>query len=84
MCPDIHKLVIWNKEEFHQQCKESIVGPVHKSGDKTGRSNYRGMLQSSDSYKMLSNIQISRLTPCVGEIIGDHQRGFRHIRSTTV
>jgi hypothetical protein len=84
LSPDIHKLVIWNKEELHQQCKEPIVVPVHKNGDKIGRSNYRGMLQLSDSYKILSNIQISRLPPCVGEIIGDHQRGIRHNTSTTV
>jgi hypothetical protein len=27
--------------------------------------------------KMLSNILVSKLTPYVGEIIGDHQCGFR-------
>jgi hypothetical protein len=32
---------------------------------------------------MLSNILPSRLTPCVDEIIGDHQYGFRRNRSTT-
>jgi hypothetical protein len=27
---EIHKLVnsIWNKEEFHRQCKESIIVPI--------------------------------------------------------
>jgi hypothetical protein len=34
-------------------------------------------------YKSLSNILLSRLTPYAEEIIGDHQRGFRHNRSTT-
>ena len=29
-----------------------------------------------------SNIILGRLTPCVAEIIGDHQRGFRHNRLT--
>jgi hypothetical protein len=32
---------------------------------------------------MLSNILLSRLVPCIDEIIGDHQCGFRHNRSTT-
>jgi hypothetical protein len=32
---------------------------------------------------MLSNILLSRLTPYADEIIGDHQCGFRHNRSTT-
>jgi hypothetical protein len=35
------------------------------------------------SYKILSNILLSRLIPYADEIIGDHQCGFRHNRSTT-
>jgi len=34
------------------------------------------------TYKILSNILLSRLNPCAKEIIGDHQRGFRRNRST--
>jgi hypothetical protein len=32
---------------------------------------------------MLSNILLSRLSPNIDEIIGDHQCAFRHNRSTT-
>jgi hypothetical protein len=32
---------------------------------------------------MLSNILLARRTPYTDEIIGDHQCGFRHNRSTT-
>ena len=35
------------------------------------------------TYKRLSNILLSRLTPYAEEIIGDHQCGFRRNRSTT-
>jgi sorting nexin-29 len=35
------------------------------------------------SYKILSNILLSRLIPYADEIIGDHQCGFRGNRSTT-
>jgi hypothetical protein len=37
----IHKLInsIWNKEELHDQWKESIIVPVHKKGDKTDFNN---------------------------------------------
>jgi hypothetical protein len=35
------------------------------------------------SYKILSNILLSRLIPYADEIIGDHQCGFRCNRSTT-
>jgi hypothetical protein len=42
---EIHKLMklIWNKEELPHQWKESIVVPIHKKGNKTDCSNYRGI-----------------------------------------
>ena len=54
-----------------------------KKGDKTGCSNYKGTSLLSITFKMLSNILLSRLAPYALEIIGDNQRGFRHTRSTT-
>ena len=36
------------------------------------------------TYKILSNILLSRLTTDAEEIIGDHQGGFQHNMSTTV
>jgi hypothetical protein len=81
---EIHKLImlIWNKEELPHQWKESVV-PIHKKGDKTDCNNYRGLSLLSTSYKILSNILLSRLIPYADEIIGDHQCGFRRIRSIT-
>jgi hypothetical protein len=75
---EIHKLImlIWNKEELPHQWKESIVLPIHKKGDKTDCSNYGGISLLSTSYKILSNILLSRLIPYAEEIIGDHQCGF--------
>jgi hypothetical protein len=82
---EIHKLImlIWNKEELPQQWKESIVVRIHKKGDKTDCSDYRGILLLSTSYKILSNILLSRLIPYTDEIIGDHHCGFRCNRSMT-
>jgi hypothetical protein len=62
---EIRKLIklIWNKEELPHQWKESIVVPVHKKGDETDCSNYRDILLLSTSYKILSNILLSRPTP---------------------
>jgi hypothetical protein len=81
----IHRLInsVWNKEELPDQWKESIIVPVHKKGDKTDCSNHRGISLLSTSYKMLSNILLSRLVPYIDEIIRDHQCGFRRNRSTT-
>jgi hypothetical protein len=77
---EVHKLIklIWNKEELPHQWKESIVVPVCKKGDKTDCSNYRGLSLLSTSYKILSNIFLSRLTPYADGIIGDHHCGFQH------
>jgi len=68
--------VVWNKEKLPEQCKESIVVPVYKKGDKTERSNYKVVSLLSTTYKILSNNLLSRLTPYAVEIIVDHQCGF--------
>jgi hypothetical protein len=82
---EIHKLIIsiWNKDELPEEWKESVIETIYKEGDKTDYSNYRGISLSSTTYKILSNIFLSRLTPYAEEIIGDHQCGFRGNRSTT-
>jgi hypothetical protein len=55
---------------------------LFKKGDKTDCSNYRGISLLPASYKILSNILLSMLISYSDEIIGDHQRGFRHNRTT--
>jgi hypothetical protein len=56
--------------------EKSIVVPVYKKGDKTDCSNYRGTSLLSTTYKILSNILLSTLTPYAEDIIGDHQCGL--------
>jgi hypothetical protein len=73
----------WNKEELPHQWKESVVVSIHKKGDKTESSNYWGISLLPTSYKILSNILLSRLIPYADEIIGEHQCGFQHTKSTT-
>jgi hypothetical protein len=74
----IHKLItsICNKEELPNQWTESIITSVHKTGDKTDCNDYRGLSLLSTSYKILSNILLSRLSPYIDKIIGYHQCGF--------
>jgi hypothetical protein len=71
------------KNELPQYWKESIIAPVYKKGDKTSYSNYRGTSIFSATYKILSNILLSRLNPQAKEITGDNQCGFRRNVSTT-
>jgi hypothetical protein len=74
----IHKLInsVWNKEELTDQWKESIIVPVHKEGDNIDCNNYHGISLPSTSYKILSNILLSKLGPYIDEIIRDYQCGF--------
>jgi hypothetical protein len=78
---EIHKLImlIWNNEELPHQWKESTAVPIHKKGDIIDCNNYRVISLLSTSYKILSNILLSRLLPYADKIIGDHRRN----RSTT-
>jgi len=82
---EIHELItsIWKKEKLSEELKESIIVPIHKKGDKTDCNNYRGISLLPTTYKILSNILLSRLTPYEKEIIGDHQCAFRRNRLTT-
>jgi len=81
---EIHKIInsIWNKEELLHQWKECIIVPIFIKGDKTDCSNYRG-ISLLPTYKILSNIHVSRLTPYRDKIIGDQQCRFQHNRSAT-
>jgi hypothetical protein len=65
----INLLCWWNKEELAHQWKESNVVPIHKKGDKTDCTKYRGISVLSTSYNILSNILLSRLIPYTDEII---------------
>ena len=70
VCHDIHKHIIsiWNKDKLPEEWKESTIVPIYKKGDKTDGSHYRGILLFPTTYKILSNILVSRLTPYAEEI----------------
>jgi hypothetical protein len=57
--------------------------PIYKKGDKIDCTNYRRISLLSPTYKILSNIPLSTLTPNAAEIIRDYQCRFRRNRSTT-
>jgi hypothetical protein len=78
----VHKLInyIWNKDEWPEDWKKSIILPIYKKGDKRDHNNYKGISFLSTTYKILSNTLLSRLTAYAEEIIGDHQCGYRRNR----
>ena len=67
--PLFHRVLIWNKEELPQEWKESIIVPINKKGDRMDCNNYRGISLLSTSYKILSNILLSRMTPYANEML---------------
>jgi len=62
---EIHKLInsFGNKEELPEQGKKLTIVPIYKKGDRTDCSNYRSILLLSTTYKNLSIILLSMLTP---------------------
>ena len=69
---EIHKYInsTWNKEELSEEWKESIIVLLHKKGDKTDCNNYRGLSLLSTTYKILSNILLSKLIPYARKLLG--------------
>ena len=55
----------------------------YKKGDKTNCSYYRGISLLPTTYKILSNVLISKLTPYAEKITGNDQFWFRSKRSNT-
>ena len=84
LCAAVHKLIlaIWRQEKLPREWKESIIIPIHKKGEKTNCSNFRGISLLPTCYKILSKILLKRLNIYAKEIIGDYQCGFRPFRST--
>jgi len=81
---EIHELIsIWNKEELPEEWKKLFIVPIYKKGDETDCSNYRDISLLQITYKILSNVLLSKLTQYAERITGDHQYGFQRKRSTT-
>jgi hypothetical protein len=72
---------IWSTETIPEDWNWSIICPIHKKGDVTICSNYRGISLLCVACKIFSSILFNRLTPYVETTIGDYQCGYRSERS---
>ena len=80
----MHELIckIWSEECMPSDWNLSILCPIHKKGDPTICTNYRGISLLNISYKVLSSVMCERLKPIVNKLIGPNQCGFRPGKST--
>jgi hypothetical protein len=65
-----------------ENLKSYIIEPVRKMSHGIFGNNYHEISLLSTSHKMLSIILLSRLSSYTYEITGDHQCGFRLIKSS--
>lgn len=80
----IHEVIVhvWDREEMPEDWRKGILCPVHKKGDITMCSNYRGITLLSTAYKIFSSILQQRIAPYAETIIGKYQCGFIPGKST--
>ena len=72
---------IWEEERIPEEWKETIIVPIHKTGDRDRCENYRGTALKDAAYKILLNITSGKIKPYIGKVMGDYQNGFRDGRS---
>jgi len=72
---------IWEEESIPEEWKETIIVPIHKTGDRDRCENYRGIALGNAAYKILLNIKLGKIKPHIEKVMGDYQNGFRDGRS---
>lgn len=82
---EIYKLIskIWTSEIMPDEWNVAVLVPIHKKGDKSVCSNYRGISLLNTGYKIFSKILNEKLKPYAEALTGEYQCGFRNERATT-
>jgi sorting nexin-29 len=65
------------KERIPEECKLSIVCPVHRKGDQLNCQNYRGVSFLCTAYRIVNTIVYNKLEPYAEKVIHEYQVGFR-------
>jgi hypothetical protein len=55
---------IWEQERIPEEWKETIIDPIHKTGDRDRYENYRGIALGNTAYKILSKI-LGKIKPYI-------------------
>jgi hypothetical protein len=72
--------IIWTKCTIPTEWKTAIVVPIHKKGDTTKCSNYRGISLLNIGFKILEVILYNRLAPAYSKTARQNQAGFKKNR----
>jgi len=72
---------IWEEERIPEEWTETIIVPIHKTGDRDRCENYRGIALGNAAYKILLNIIFGKIKPYIEKFKRDYQNGFRDGRS---
>jgi len=64
---------IREEERIPEEWKEIIIVPIHKRGDRDTCENYRGIALGNGAYKILFNIILGKIEPCIEKVMGDYQ-----------
>jgi len=72
---------IWNGQQPPKSWSQSLVIPIHKSGNRNNCDNYRGISLLNAGYKIFANIIRNKLYSYYEQILGEEQNGYRKGRS---
>ena len=64
---------IWEEEWIPEELKETIIVPIHKTGDRNRCENNRGIALGNAAYQILSNIILGKIKPYIEKVMGDYQ-----------
>jgi hypothetical protein len=72
---------IWEEERIPEEWTETIIVPIHKTGDRDMCENYRGIALGNAAYKILLNMIFGKIKSYIEKFKRDYQNGFRDGRS---
>ena len=67
---------ICEAERLLEVWKETIIVPIHKTGDRDTCENYKGIALGNAAYKILSNIILGKIKPYIEKVMGTIRMGL--------